>query len=126
MPRYISFSMTTPQFIEKRKDVTRRYGWLNLKAGDVLIGVEKAMGLQKGEKIKKIRKIEILSVRREPLRAMMDDLDYGNDEMRREGYPFGLKSPVIFCKTLANTSKKSVDDLITRIEFKHLEDINEQ
>jgi hypothetical protein len=47
--RNISFSITRFQFCDRTKTVTRRLGWAKLKPGDVLMGVEKAMGLKKGE-----------------------------------------------------------------------------
>ncbi len=59
MPRNISFSMTTPQFIDGSKTVTRRMGWKFLKPGDVLCAVEKGMGLKKGEKVKRLGHIKI-------------------------------------------------------------------
>lgn len=46
MPRNISFALTTPQFRARTKWVTRRLGWLFLKPGDTLMGVEKGMGLK--------------------------------------------------------------------------------
>lgn len=49
--RNISFALTTPQFKSRSKDVTRRIGWWFLKPGDVVMGVEKGMGLKKGEKV---------------------------------------------------------------------------
>jgi hypothetical protein len=51
MPRNISFALTTAQFLDGSKDVTRRIGWKNLNAGDVLCAVKKGMGLKPGEKI---------------------------------------------------------------------------
>jgi len=53
MPRNMSFMLTTAQYCARTKDVTRRLGWANLKPGDMFNGVEKAMGLKKGEKINK-------------------------------------------------------------------------
>lgn len=47
MPRNMSFAMTTDQIREQSKTVTRRFGWWFLKSGDVVCGVEKAMGLKK-------------------------------------------------------------------------------
>lgn len=46
--RSISFSLTTPQFLDGTKDVTRRLGWEKIKAGDTLRAVKKAMGLKTG------------------------------------------------------------------------------
>ena len=43
--------LTQDQVRRRFKRVTRRLGWRNLKVGDVLCGVEKAMGLKAGEKI---------------------------------------------------------------------------
>src|SRR5579871_3087489 len=87
MPRNISFALTTPQFVDGSKDVTRRMGWLDAKAGDVLCAVEKGMGLGKGGKVKRLGMIRLKDVRQEPLRRMTDDEAYGRAECRREGFP---------------------------------------
>ena len=63
MPRNMSFAMTTDQFRNRTKDVTRRFGWWFLKPGDLVMGVEKAMGLQKGQQIVRLGLIEIVSTR---------------------------------------------------------------
>lgn len=84
--RNISFALTEQQFIDGSKNVTRRLGWLKLKPGDRLMGVRKAMGLKPGEQIVRLGEIEVISVRREPLRAMTDDVDYGFEECIREGF----------------------------------------
>ena len=70
MPRNMSFAMTKPQFLNRTKTVTRRLGWGFLKPGDVVMGVEKAMGLKKGEKVRKLGLIRIVSIRSEPLSAI--------------------------------------------------------
>jgi len=119
--RMISFAMTTPQFIDGSKDVTRRFGWWNLKAGDRLMAVEKAMGLKKGEKVKKLGVIEIVSVTQERIDAMTTDLDYGFDELRREGFPFGAEFPSVFVDILCGHSQKLPSDLVNRIEFRKVD-----
>ncbi len=119
MPKNMSFSMTTPQFIAYEKDVTRRFAWWDAKAGDVYMGVEKAMGLKKGEKIKQLGLIEVVAADREPLRALTNE-PYGSEELRREGYPFGCTSGLDFALTLAKKSGKTLDDECMRIEFKRL------
>lgn len=117
MPRNISFSMTKPQFLDGTKDVTRRMGWEKLRVGDLLHAVEKAMGLKKGEKVKPLGTIRIVSVRREPLREMTDrDDGYGFDEARREGFPHC--SPPLFVDYFCKGHKGCTpDSIITRIEF---------
>lgn len=119
--RNISFSMTTPQFIDGSKDVTRRFGWEFLQPGDRLMAVEKAMGLKKGEQMKRLGEIEVVSVRREPMSAMLDDMTYGMDELRREGFPFGCRSPACFVSGLLQKTKKTPDDMVTRIEFRRVD-----
>lgn len=124
MPRNISFAMTTAQFRAREKDVTRRWGWeflLVAPPGLVLNGVEKAMGLKKGEKIVLLGRIALVSARRELLNRMILEPEYGAEEMRREGYPFGLTDPAEFVERLAASARKRPSDPITRIEYRYLD-----
>ncbi|MDM0054071.1 hypothetical protein [Variovorax fucosicus] len=85
--RNMSFALTTGQILDDTKDVTRRLGWMFLKPGELVRPVKKCMGLRPGEKLDVLRDpIRVLHLRREPLRAMVDDLEYGFDEVRREGF----------------------------------------
>lgn len=117
--RNISFSMTTPQFIDRSKTVTRRNGWVNLKIGDKLMGVEKGMGLQKGEKVKRLGMIEVVSVRRELLNTMVVSQWYGKKEVVREGFP--NMTPEEFVAMYCKHNKCQPTGLITRIEFRHVD-----
>jgi len=92
--RNISFALTTQQFRDQSKDVTRRLGWKNLKAGDQLMGCEKCQGIRPGESIVRLGAIEIISVRFEPLNRMSRwkeltnrEIGYGKTEAIREGFP---------------------------------------
>lgn len=109
--RNISFSMTTPQYKDGSKDITRRVGWWNLKPGDRLRAVEKAMGLKKGEKIKPLGVIEVISVRRERL----DEIT--QDDCRREGFPDWTPAQFVafFCRGKSGLSGATE---VNRIEFK--------
>jgi hypothetical protein len=119
MPRNISFSMTTPQFLDGSKDVTRRMGWQTLKDGDVLQAVEKAMGLKKGESVKVLGLIKVRNVRREPLRRMIDDREYGTLECQREGFPQMTTKGFVefFCDGHKGCIPGSI---VTRIEFERI------
>jgi len=118
MPRNISFALTTRQFLDGSKDVTRRMGWKNLKAGDVLCAVEKGRGLKPGEKIKRLGMIRVVSVRREMLLEMQGG-DYGREECRREGFPEMAQDEFIgfFCDSHKGCMPS---DLVTRIEFERI------
>lgn len=117
--RNMSFMLTTKQFLDGSKDVTRRMGWLFLKPGDVVMGVEKSQGLGKGGKIKKLGAIRIKDVEREPLELMTDWLDYGFEECRREGFPDMTPAEFVemFCKSHKGCK---ADEPVTRIEFEHI------
>lgn len=113
--RNISFMLTVNSFKDGSKDVTRRNGWLFLESGDRLMAVEKGQGLRKGEKIKRLGEIEVLSVTREPLYAIFN---YPND-CAREGFPHLLPQEFIefYCKHNGGTP----DQMVTRIAFRKIE-----
>jgi hypothetical protein len=115
--RNISFSLTTPQFLDGTKDVTRRMGWTFLKVGDELCVIEKGQGLKKGEKVKRIGVIRVTDVRVERLDRIIYEEVYGADEVRREGFGHSLTRRGFvhfFCKHHIGCVQSSE---ITRIEF---------
>ncbi len=115
MPRNMSFSHTTPQFITQTKTVTRRLGWDFLKVGDILNGCEKCQGRKKGEKIKKLGQIRVVSTRWEPLNLITPT------DCIMEG--FAEKTPAEFVEFFchANRHKKCrPETLVNRIEFEYL------
>jgi hypothetical protein len=115
----ISFQLTTPQIRARTKTVTRRLGWEKLKAGEVLGAVEKGMGLKKGEKVNRLGTIKTVHVRREKLRKMTDDLDYGRAECVREGFP--EMSPAEFVAMFCASHKKCTPESeVTRIKFEYV------
>ena len=113
MPRNMSFAMTTDQVRNKTKTVTRRFGWLFLKPSDEVQPVEKAMGLRRGEQIKKIGGlVRVVSVRLEPLNAITQE------DVIREGFPDW--TPAQFIQMLVDHYKVDVCESVNRIEFKYL------
>lgn len=115
MPRNMSFSLTTQQMHLGAKVVTRRLGWSNLKPGDVVCAVEKGMGLKKGEKVKRIGLIEVVSVSREPLSRV------NKVECLREGFPD--MAPAEFIDMFCQTNRCTPDTLVNRIAFKRLYEV---
>jgi hypothetical protein len=113
--RNMSFSMTTEAVRRREKTVTRRLGWWDLKPGTILQAVEKAQGLKKGEHVKPICLIRVVSVRAEKLGAMWN---YGNGETTREGFPGQPIQDFIemFCR--ANYADRAT--LVNRIAFEYL------
>lgn len=111
--RNISFSLTTEQFRNQTKTVTRRTRLANLVAGQRLMGIVKGMGLKKGDKVQRLGEIEVVSVRREALSLTTDD------DARREGFPelTGEQFVEMFCRHQGGKR----DQIVTRIEFKYVD-----
>jgi hypothetical protein len=110
--RNMSFSMTTEQMRNRTKTVTRRFGWWFLKAGDRVRAVEKAMGLKKGEKIKPIYVIEIVSLRVERL------CDITESDCTKEGFP--LLTPNGFVDMMMKKFRCKLWEAVNRIEFREV------
>lgn len=111
--RLMSFSITTEQMYAGTKDVTRRLGWWKLAPGEQLCAVEKAMGLRKGEHVKRIGIIEVVSIRQEQLWHIT------SEDVIREGFP--EMSIGEFCAMFARSHGYcGFDTIINRIEFKRL------
>ena len=113
MPRHMSFFLTQDQMRARSKTVTRRFGWKFLSPADILWAVEKGHGLKKGEQVKKIGLIEVVSTRWEPLNAITQE------DVSREGFPDW--SPEEFVSFLVKHHKCPVDEPVHRIEFKHIQ-----
>lgn len=115
--RNMSFSMTKDQFRARTKRVTRRLGWWDLKVGDRVMGVEKGMGLKKGEKVVQLGPIVIVSVTREALSQIIDY--WGRDDCKLEGFPD--MSPREFVKMFCAANGCKADTEINRIEFDYVD-----
>ena len=114
--RNMSFAITTEAMESRQKTVTRRNGWKFLQPGDVIRPVKKAMGLKKGEKVEPLScgPIRILSLRREPLHAILHE-PYG---CKKEGFP-GM-SPLEFVIMYRRANKGHSGGLVSRIEFEYV------
>ena len=111
--RNMSFALTTEQFRDGSKTVTRRLGWRFLKPGDVVMGCRKCQGLKPGEKLERLGPIRIVSVREEELWRMEED------DCAKEGFPH-LRAKEFVTMFMDHMGCKS-DRVVTRIEFEHIE-----
>lgn len=115
--RNMSFALTTEAVRDHSKTVTRRLGWRDLKPGTILQAVEKAQGLRKGEHVKPICLIRVVSVADGPLWRIAH---FGVLETTREGFPdmTAAEFIVMFCR--ANGCDP--DTIVNRIEFAYVGD----
>lgn len=111
MPRNISFSLTTKQFRNRSKTVTRRIGWKHIKPGDVLMGCEKCQGIKKGELVR-LGLIRVVSVRCEPLNVITPS------DVVKEGFPD--KNVSWFIGMFLKHTGGHSDLEVTRIEFEYI------
>ena len=104
--------LTEAQIIDGTKTVTRRLKWLWAKPGMRLMACRKCMGRKAGEPLVRLREIEILSVRREPLDVITQD------ECRLEGFPD--MTPEQFVSMFASHMNCHTMAPVTRVEFKYV------
>ncbi len=124
--RNISFALTTRQFRDRTKTVTRRRGvWWStvLRPGTLLCGVEKSQGIKKGGLVR-LGVIRVVGVE---VQALYEIQNYGNPRSRtddgrgecaREGFPgmIGEEFIEFFCRHMGGDYTQPV----TRIEFEYV------
>ncbi|MGE3889436.1 MAG: hypothetical protein AB7H81_23645 [Vicinamibacterales bacterium] len=126
--RLMSFALTTAQILDRSKTVTRRLGWRTIQPGTLVQPVKKAQGLKKGESPERIGvPIRILSRTQEPLGRLLEDVDYGFDEVAREGFsqhPLVMGSPARFVEYFRNAqpakTRPTLTTAVTRLEFEYV------
>lgn len=113
----MSFALTTRQYEDRTKTVTRRLGWSKLRPGQRFTGIEKGQGLKKGEKVKKLHDSVVISNKAEPVRAI---LEYPRGETAKEGFPD--MTPAEFVEMFCKHNGCEPSEMINRIEFRHVID----
>jgi len=118
MPRRMSCAFTVSAVHDRSKTVTRRdvTTWLDLRPGDPLTLVEKAMGLKKGAKQVVLAQVEIVSTRMEPLSA----IDYEPGGCLREGFPEMSVYQFMDFWRESHCYPAGTDPVVRRIEWRYL------
>ena len=129
--RQISFALTTKQFRNRTKSVTRRAGWEFLRAGDRLQGIEKGQGLRKGEHPVKLGVIEVTDVRRERLEdiAPSDVVFEGFPEMSVrefvEMFAASHRMPTFTAGEPSGSRPMEPADFVTRIAYRYVDEVKQ-
>lgn len=112
--RLMSVSLTEQQVGERRKTVTRRLGWKDVRAGEQLLLFRKVLSLRLGEPIVRITRVEVVSVWREPLSVI------AAEDVAVEGFPDWTRAELVefLCRTHAGCNR---DTQVTRIERRYLD-----
>ena len=117
--RDMSFALTVEPMRQHLKHCTRRFGWDDIKVGEILQAVEKCQGLKKGEHVKKLDVIRVTAERWEPLTQMVEFSEYGKEEVILEGFP--LMSPAEFVMMVAKANHKEPYQMVHRIQFEYVD-----
>ena len=84
------------------------------------------MGLKPGEQVVRLGgAIAVVGLRREPLRAMLDDVFYGRQEVALEGFfPHGdvYYTPQTFVDFFCKANRCTPATVITRVQFAYCEE----
>lgn len=110
--RRISFNMTVDAILSRRKTVTRRLGWRNLKAGERLLAVDRL----RSKDAMALGVIEVVDVRRETL----SQIKLNPLEVIREG--FDAMSAWQFIEAFCAAMKCEPSTEVTRIEFRYVDE----
>jgi hypothetical protein len=110
----MSVSLTEDAVLARTKTVTRRKGWLFLKAGDRLTLCRKVMGRKPGEPLVRICDVRVVSVRRERLDAITAD------EVALEGFP-GMSPAEFVRRFFVEAQGIQPGAEVTRIEWEYLD-----
>jgi hypothetical protein len=109
----MSVSLTEDAVRSRDKTVTRRLGWRFLKPGDRLTLCRKVMGRKPGEPLVRLAEVEVVDVRRQPLRSIWPT------DVRREG--FANLTPVQFVEFFCSHMCCDPDTVVTRIEWRYMD-----
>lgn len=117
--RRMSFAATVSQMYAQTKTVTRRAAdtWVDLEPGDVVMAIEKGMGLPKGERQKCIHPIEIAAVSVVPL------LPLTPAEITAEGFPGKPEAEFLADVWEPLHGPVNGSETVRRIEFAHRLDL---
>jgi hypothetical protein len=121
MPSRMSFSMSAQAVRDRSKTVTRRLGWGRLAPGKRFVGIEKGMGLRRGEHQVVIAHCFCVSNTPEPLSVLLDpaNREYARAEMIREGFPD--LAPEEFVAMFVRHNRIDIHVPVNRIEFGYLD-----
>lgn len=119
MSRNQSFMLTKVQYRNRTKTVTRRLGWWFAKVGDLVNGCEQCQGLKKGQRIVVMGQHRFTDLRWEPLRRLIDEPDYGAEEVIKEG--FSDMTPIEFVEMFCRANHCQPDIEVHRMEFEYVD-----
>lgn len=110
--RNMSFALTTRQFLDGTKDVTRRMGWSFLRPGEHFMAVEKGMGIPKGCRVVTLGECVCISNDRQKLYTITQA------DVVQEGFPD--MTPKEFVSMFCQEMDCEPDQIVNRIEFRRI------
>jgi len=118
----LAFPDSAQAIRDRRQTVTRRLGskYLSIKPGTIIEAVAADWLVLCPIRVPLLAKLEVISVKAEPLRAIMDDLNYGLREHQLECLPSNLSPADRVTDFWGLKPNVTLDSIIARIEFRYL------
>lgn len=118
----LAFPDTAQAIRDRRQTVTRRLGskYLSIKPGTLIEAVAAEWLLICPIRVPLLAKLEVISVKPEPLRAIIDDLAYGLREHELECISSGISPTERVTLFWGRKPTVTLDSIIARIEFRYL------
>ena len=108
------------QSLRKRlQTVIRVRGRENLQPGDTLDAFTQGWQLKCPVPLKPVARLVVLSVRQDPLRALIDDPDHADKELALEAVAVGVTPRAYVAGIMAHFPDMDLDSCLTRIEFRY-------
>jgi hypothetical protein len=117
----MSVRFTQDAVRQRRKTVTRRKGWTFLKPGHQLTLCTKTRGRKAGEPLERITTVEVVDVRRERLGRLLDEPDYAATELALEGMLPPWTAEQFIQSFFTEAQGINPNDVVTRIEWRYLD-----
>ncbi len=122
MTMRLVFSETAHAIRERQQTVTRRFGskYLPINPGTIIEAVSSDWMLICPIKVPLLGTLEVISVKPEPLRAIIDDIEYGQRELRLEGISSIISPSARVAQIFARHKAATLDSIMARIEFRYV------
>ena len=115
----IAFSDTVRAVRERQQTVSRRLSPPPLAVGDLVDAVASDWMVRHKGPLTPLAVIRIVSLREEPLSRILNEPEYGREELAKEGGP-AVTLPTWALTLLVRYKRLSLDTPLTRIEFEYL------
>ena len=111
------FSETVHALRARSQRVTRRVGFEDTTAGDIIEAVPEMWMLTHPGRVRPTARLRVVSTRQEPLRRLLDEPEYAREEFILSAFPPNASVKAVVVDFVARHRNTTPSSNITRIEF---------